>query len=352
MPTIRDVAKRAGVAPITVSRVINDGHSVSPETRQRVELAIAELDYIPNALGTSLRSKRTQTLALLLSNITNPFWTTVARGVEDTAHAHGYHVILCNTDESAEKQGEYLTFLLKKQVDGFLLVPASRRSVATLIKRKTPCVVLDRRFDDLDIDTVRGDSVGGANTLTQHLLELGHQRIALLSGPRDISSAADRAAGYLRALEDAGLGHAAQVLWGSYSQEGGAELARQALALHPRPTAFFAGNNFIAIGAMRALTVAGLRVPEDMSVVAFDDLPLAVMFDPFFTVAAQPAYEMGARATKLLVERLDGSGPENRQDIVLPTELIVRRSSMLLHRRRTQHVIDHARSQPAVARWV
>ncbi len=328
MPTIREVAKRAGVAPITVSRVINDGHSVSPETRQRVELAIAELDYIPNALGTSLRSKRTQTLALLLSDITNPFWTTVARGVEDTAHARGYHIILCNTDESAEKQEEYLTFLLKKQVDGFLLVPTSRRSVSTLMKRKTPCVVLDRRFNDLDIDTVRGDSIGGAHTLTQHLLQLGHRCIALLTGPRDVSSAADRAAGYLRALEDAGLIDLAQELWGSYSQAGGAELARQALALHPQPTAFFAGNNFIAVGAMRALAAAGLRVPEDISVVAFDDLPLAVMFDPFFTVAAQPAYDMGARATKLLLDRLDGGGPAGCQDIVLPTELIVRRSSV------------------------
>ncbi len=327
MPTIREVAKRAGVAPITVSRVINDGHSVSPETRRRVELAIAELDYIPNALGTSLRSKRTQTLALLLSDITNPFWTTVARGVEDTAHARGYHIILCNTDESAAKQDEYLTFLLKKQIDGFLLVPTSRRSVVTLLKRKTPCVVLDRRFHDLEIDTVRGDSIGGACTLTQHLLQLGHRRIVLLTGPRDVSSAADRAAGYLRALADAGLEDAAQVLWGSYSQEGGAELARQALALHPRPTAFFAGNNFIAVGAMRALAAAGLRVPEDISVVAFDDLPLAVMFDPFFTVAAQPAYDMGARATELLLDRLDGGGPPQCQDVVLPTELIVRRSS-------------------------
>src|SRR5229473_3130510 len=148
MPTIRDVAKRAGVAPITVSRVINNSGYVSQDVRQRVEQAIADLNYIPNALGPSLRSKRTQTLALVLSDITNPFWTTVARGVEDAANKRGYHVIIGNTDESPEKQEEYLLFLLKKQVDGFLLVPASSSSSRLLHKRRVPLVVLDRRIEN------------------------------------------------------------------------------------------------------------------------------------------------------------------------------------------------------------
>jgi LacI family transcriptional regulator len=327
MPTIRDVAKRAGVSPITVSRVINNDNYVRAETRQKVEQAIAELDYIPNALGPSLRSKRTSTLALVISDITNPFWTTVCRGVEDTANQHGYHIIIGNTDELPEKQEEYLQFLLKKQVDGFLLVPASLRSLDTLRKRKVPFVVLDRRIPDVAVDTVRGDSEGGAYALIQHLLELGHERIVVISGPEDVSTAADRVDGYRRALKEAGLGAAQQVYWGQYDQESGYRFTQQALQANPRPTAIFATNNFVAIGAMRALREAGLNVPADISVVAFDDLPPALTIDPFFTVAAQPAYEMARQATERLLARLGDTPPEGVQEVVLPTEIIVRKSS-------------------------
>lgn len=327
MPTIRDVARRAGVSPITVSRVINNDGYVKSETRLRVQQAIAELDYIPNSLGLSLRSKRTQTLALVISNITNPFWTTVARGVEDAANKHGYHVIIGNTDDLPDKQEEYLVFLLKKQVDGFLLVPASTRSLDTIHKQRVPFVVLDRRIDDAQVDTVRGDSEGGAYALTRHLLQLGHERIAVISGPQHVSTAIDRVAGYQRALDEAGFGDSQQVYWGLYDQESGSELTRQALMSNPRPTAIFACNNFVAIGAMRALQAAGLRVPEDISVVAFDDLPEAITIDPFFTVAAQPAYEMGQQATRLLLSRLLDNDLSAPQDVVLPIDIIVRKSS-------------------------
>jgi LacI family transcriptional regulator len=327
MTSIRDVAKRAGVSPITVSRVINNDSYVSAETRRRVEEAINELNYIPNALGPSLRSKRTQTLALVLSDITNPFWTTVARGVEDTANKHGYHIIIGNTDELPEKQEEYLVFLLKKQVDGFLLVPASSRSLDTLQKRHTPFVVLDRRVTDAEVDTVRGDSEEGAYTLTKHLIELGHQRIAIISGPQHVSTAIDRVSGYLRALSEAGLIDTQQIIWAEYTHESGSQFTKALLLSDLRPTAIFAANNFIAIGVMWALREFGLRVPQDMSVVAFDDFPLTQTIDPFFTVAAQPAYEMGEQATALLLARLAGNAPEGCQDIVLPVEIIVRESS-------------------------
>lgn len=327
MATIQDVARLAGVAPITVSRVVNNNGYVSKETRRRVEAAVIELDYIPNALGPSLRSKRTQTLALVLSDITNPFWTTVARGVEDTANKHGYHIIIGNTDESAEKQEEYLLFLMKKQVDGFLLVPASSRSIGTLQKRRVPFVVLDRSIPDGKIDSVRGDSVGGAYTLTQHLLQLGHRHIVVIAGPEHVSTAYHRVEGYLQALTEAGLEGGQQIYWGEYNQQTGYEFTQQALESKSRPTAIFATNNFIAIGAMRALREAGLRVPEDMSVVAFDDLPQAITIDPFFTVASQPSYEMGQKATSLLLERLGENTLEAPQEIVFPVEIIIRKSS-------------------------
>lgn len=327
MTTIRDVAKRAGVAPITVSRVVNNNGYVTEEKRQRVEAAIRELNYIPNTLGTSLRSKRTLTLALVLSDITNPFWTTVARGVEDTANRHGYHIIIGNTDESPQKQEDYLVFLMKKQVDGFLVVPASYQPLWTLQKHRIPFVVLDRRIPDSSVDSVRSDSVGGAYGLTKHLIGLGHERIAIITGRQDNSTAYDRLVGYRQALFEAGLSPEEQVYWGEYTQQSGYDCARQALEKEPRPTAIFATNNFIAIGVMRALREAAIRVPEDMSVVAFDDLPLAITIDPFFTVAAQPAYEMGERATQLLLSRLSNDTVSQHQEIILPIEIIVRKSS-------------------------
>ena len=328
MATIQDVAKRAGVAPITVSRVVNNNGYVSEEKRRRVEAAVLELHYIPNALGPSLRSKRTQTLAVVLSDITNPFWTTVARGIEDTANLNGYHLIIGNTDESLEKQNDYLTFLMKKQVDGFLVVPASLSPLTLLTDRQIPLVVLDRRIPGDDVDSIRCNSVGGAYQLTQHVLGLGHKSIAIISGRQDHSTALDRVHGARLAVEEAGVDDATlKVYWGEFTQASGYDYTKQLLQADPRPTAIFATNNFIAIGVMQCLRERGLDVPGDISVVAFDDLPIAITIDPFFTVAAQPAYEMGKRATQLLLARLAGDVSTKPQEIVLPVEIIVRKSS-------------------------
>ncbi len=328
MATIKDVASRAGVAPITVSRVINNKGYVSEEKRQRIKAAILELNYIPNALGPSLRSKRTQTLAVVLSDITNPFWTTVARGIEDCANQNGYHLIIGNSDESPEKQNDYLTFLMKKQVDGFLVVPASFSPLTLLTNHQIPFVVLDRWIPGERVDSVRCDSVGGAYQLTRHLLELGHRRIGLVTGRQDHSTALDRVQGARQAVADAGLDASTlQVYWGEFTPASGYDNTELLLQADPRPTAIFAGNNFIAIGVMRSLRQHGLDVPGDMSVVSFDDLPTAITIDPFFTVAAQPAYEMGQHATRLLLSRLNGNPSTEPKEIVLPVELIVRKSS-------------------------
>ena len=183
MPTIYDVAKKAGVAPVTVSRVINNSGYVSPKTRAKVEKAIEELHYSPNRLARGLRSKETNSIGLIVTDITNPFWTTVARGVEDTAQAHDFSVILCNTDEDPEKQDRYIRVLLQKQVDGFVLVPAQSDTapVELMQDNDVPVVVMDRKIP-MDIDTVRCDSEGGAYALTEHLLSQGHTHIALLGG--------------------------------------------------------------------------------------------------------------------------------------------------------------------------
>jgi len=328
--TIRDVAKQAGVAPITVSRVVNKSGYVSEETRARVEAAIAELGYVPNIIARSLRSRETRTLALILTDVTNPFWTTLARGVEDAASENGFSVIFCNTDESEDEQSRYLKVVLEKRVDGLLLVPAGESSdqVEFVRSQGVPLVLLDRRVPGVAVDSVRSDSEGAAYQLVRLLTSLGHRRIAILSGPATVSTAADRVAGYRRALVEAGVEPGQHLVYeGAFSVDSGYEMARQALVALPRPTAFFAANNFIAAGALRALRAAGLNVPDDVALVAFDDLPDSLVVEPFLTVAAQRAYEMGWRATELLLARLAGTAPQEYQDVILPTELIVRHSS-------------------------
>jgi LacI family transcriptional regulator len=330
MSTIRDVAERAGVSTMTVSRVINKSGYISQETRERVDAAIAELGYVPNTLARSLRFKQTKTLACVLTDITNPFFTTIARGVGDAASAQGFNVIFCNTDESESEQAEQLTALVQKRVDGVLLVPAasSEDAVAFLREQHVPVVILDRRVPDCSVDSVRCDSEEGAYELVRLLLTLGHRHIAALSGPAMVSTAQDRVAGYCRALAEAGVAMQQDLInFGSFTQAGGHQAARQMLALIPRPTALFAANNFIAAGAYQAAREAGLDVPKDVSIVTFDDLPAWLLMEPFMTVAAQPAYEIGRAATELLLKRLAGENLAGCQELVMPFEIIVRRSS-------------------------
>lgn len=329
-PTIRDVAKLAGVAPITVSRVVNNSGYVGQETRERVEAAIAQLGYVPNTLARGLRSRSTNILALILSDITNPFWTTVGRGVEDAASEAGFSVILCNTDESEAKQDKYLRVVLQQQVDGVLLVPVSSSAEPILFvqEQNTPVVILDRRVDCDNVDVVRCDSEDGAYQLTRLLLSQGHHHIATLSGPDYVSTAEDRVAGYRRALREAGLGADREIIiQGEFTQESGYDITRQALVMSPRPTALFTVNNFIALGALRALHDAGLHIPGDISIVSFDDQPPEFYPKPFLTVAAQPTYEIGQRATEMLLSRLTEYEPRAYQEVVLPVELIARGSS-------------------------
>lgn len=330
MATIRDVARLAGVSPMTVSRVLNGTGYTSQATRARVESAIGQLGYVPNAVARQLRSKRSHTIALVLTDITNPFFTTIARGVEDEAAGRDFGVMFCNTDESDAEEVDYLQMLIQRQVDGVLLVPASNsgESLRLLRMHRVPVVVLDRRVRSPRVDQVRSDSETGAYELVRHLVELGHRRIAMLSGRRTVSTSVDRVAGYQRALAEVGVGlDSALVLYGGYNAEAGFRMAQQVLALSVPPTAMFAANNFIAFGAIRALREAGLRVPEDISIVTFDDLPDGWVMEPFMTVVAQPAYQIGRQAAALLLERLGEVLPGPPREIVLPGTLIVRHSS-------------------------
>ena len=330
MSTIRDVAKLAGVAPITVSRVINNSDYVKQETRVRVEAAINELGYIPNTLGLSLRSRQTMTLAVVITDITNPFWTTVTRGIEDVAQANGYSTILCNTDESEDKQKQYIQMLLRRRIDGILLVPTSNdpAPIELIKKQNVPVVLMDRHVPEVDVDVVRSDSEEGAYLITNHLLSLGHQEIAMLSGPQNISTSIDRVEGYRRAFRDAGLlKKAEQIYWGEYTQESGYKMTEEMLAEFPDITALVAANNFIAIGAMKLLNEKEIRVPEEVAIVTIDDIPSTFIITPFFTVATQSALEMGKQAAQLLLNRIVGVADAPCQEVILPVQMTIRTSS-------------------------
>lgn len=335
MSTIKDVARHAGVSTMTVSRVINNSGYASAETRAKVERAIDELGFVPNALARHLRSKATRSLALVLPDITNPFFTTIARGVEDVAAAHEFAVFLCNTDESLEEESRCIEMLVQRQIDGVALVPAgsSQESFKLLRARNVPVVALDRRVST-SVDQVRSDSEAGAHRLVCHLLALGHTRIAMLTGRRSISTSADRIAGFRRALEEHGIPFdPAFVRFGGYEFEGGYAMARELLGMPSLPTAIFAANDLIAFGAIRALGEAGLSVPQDVSIVCFDDLLERWLPDPFLTVVEQGAYEIGRQGAELILERIEGKGPSKARSVILPVDFRVRRSTAAPHDR-------------------
>ena len=256
MSTINDVAKRAGVSAVTVSRVINDTGNVSAATREKVERAIEELGYVPSVMARSLRSKRTRTLALIVSDITNPFWTTIARGVEDAAQSSDYSVFLYNTDENPVKQRRCLDVVVAQRVDGVIIAPydSDAQNLAKLRQRNVPTVVVDRRIEGWDVDSVYGDSVSGAKALVHHLVSLGHRRIAVLAGPAGTSTAEDRVTGYCMALAEAGISIDHRLIRrGEYRIASGEELAGRVLDEGLGPTAVFAANNSLAVGVIQAL---------------------------------------------------------------------------------------------------
>lgn len=329
LPTISDVAKRATVSPATVSRVIHGAKNVRPATREKVERAIEELGYVPSAVAQSLRSKRTRSLALVVSDITNTFWTTVVRGVEDVAHRHDYSVLLCNTDENLAKQLRYLDVLISKQVDGIIIAPydSDSQHLHKLRSRNIPTVLIDRRIEGWDADSVCGDSVSGAWALVRHLISLGHRRIAMVSGPANTSTAEDRVVGYCMALTEASIPVDPRLIKrGEFRTVSGEELTHQLLDEGLDPTAVFAANNAIAMGVIAALEKRELRIPQDMALVCFDDFPNASRIFPFLTVVAQPAYDMGVNAAQLLLSRLDSEVSLQPRHVVLPSRLIIRHS--------------------------
>ena len=329
MATIREVAESAGVSYATVSHVINNTRVVSQETRERVLAAMSALNYRPNALARSLRQGKTNTMGLVLPDSANPFFAEISRSIEDEAFKKGYSVFLCNTELDLERELFYVDVLSKKQVDGIIFVAAGDQadSLDYLVHRNLPVVMIDRDVPNVDVDAVLTDHQLGGFLATRHLLELGHTRIACIAGPSSITPSAERIIGYRNALEQAGLAYDENlVLRGDYHAQSGLEITHAILQMKPRPTAIFALNDLMALGALRAAAEAGCSVPGDLAIIGYDDLELAHFTNPPLTTIAQPKKEIGAQAVRLLIDRMSQKSSPPRR-LVLPPELIIRRST-------------------------
>lgn len=328
--TLRDVGKTAGVSAMTVSRVINGREGVDMETQRKVEDAIEALDYVPNRIARGLISQKTATIGLIVPDVVNPFFSPVARGAEQTARRAGFRVLLCNSEGDLRLERDYINDLVSHRVEGLLLAPANdetRHSVFPLLRRDFPVVLIDRSLPNLDCDLIVSDSVAGAQRLTEHLIGVGHRDIAHITDADDTSTGRERLQGYQRALETAGIVYREElVLRTTVDQIGGYRATQQVLSRQPLPTAIFTVNNMTAVGAMQALRERGLRVPQDIGLVCFDDVEHLAVLSPFLTVIDQPAETFGSLGAQLLLERISGkAGPRSRR-IMLQTDLIIRDS--------------------------
>ncbi|MDA3626302.1 LacI family DNA-binding transcriptional regulator [Saccharopolyspora sp. WRP15-2] len=328
MATISDVATRAGVSTATVSRALNGKSSVDPALAARVLTAAAELGYRPNGPARNLRKQETAVLALIIADVENPFFTAIARGVEDVAHAAGYSVVLCNSDDEPEKEREYIDVALQERVAGVLLSPTGHGESAELLGRHTtPVVAVDRPLPNSPSDTVLVDSRLAAAEAVQHLADQGYRRIACLTGPSGVLTADDRLAGYRDGLRTAGLPESDELVRRSEFKAAGAKQAAHSLLTQPdRPDAVLVGNNMMAVGVLETCAELGMRPGRDIGVVAFDDAPWATLLDPPLTVVAQPAYDVGAVAAQLLLGRIAGERGEVTTT-TLSAHLVARASS-------------------------
>lgn len=332
MATIRDVAKLAGVSVATVSRVLNKSGYVNIETEQKVSLAIQKLKYEPNDVARGLANKKTTTIALILPDITNPFFPELSRAVEDVARMHGYTVILCNSDGHADKEKSYIEILKQKYVSGIIFASHQLNDydVEHLKKNNLPFVVLDRAPSQGACSVICSKNIEGAKLAVQHLLAVGCKKIAHIYGPQEIKTARDRLIGYEESVKDFSWYKPTLMVPGNFRLDGGMSAAKILMERHPDVDGIFVGNDLMAVGVLKTLLRLGINVPEQVAICGFDGIYLAEAVEPELTTIAQPIYEMGALAAKLLIKRIEGIVVEN-QIYELEVNLIPRNSTKKIH---------------------
>jgi LacI family transcriptional regulator len=324
MATIRDIAKKANVSVATVSAVVNSSAYVSPPLKRRVTKALKQLDYLPNEIARSLRNKKTRSLGVVIPDITNPFFTSVVRGIEDTANNSGYAVILCNSDEDHNKENLYINMLRSKHVDGLLLAAAGI-NIKYPENPKFPIVYINRIPLNPNVDSVIVNNFKGAYEATQYLIELGHTKIAMISGMPGLYTTGERLRGYKEVMASSKLPFIKEFIrQGNGRLASGYEKGMELLKLHKRPTAIFVTNNLMTLGVMKAMDELHLSCPQDVSIVGFDEVEWTDVFQ--FTTVAQPAYEMGKQSAELLISRVEGKATKEIKRIILDPTLKIRES--------------------------
>ena len=327
--TMRQIAERADVSIGTVSHVINDTAKVREKLKERVLDAIRSLGYQPSQLARGLRRNQTNIVVMIIPDITNPFFPGVVRGVEDVAYKHSFRLVLCNTDNDPQKESSYLNEMRSYRPAGWLVIPSADSEMAALLKPAaagSPVVCIDRQAPGWKGDVVLAANEAGAHSATRHLLRMGHRQLAVITGPLHLANAVERLKGFKRALSGAKVSIEPEyVQEAQFNRQSGYQAAIRLLRMLPRPTAIFACNDLMAMGVLHAARELGVRCPEDLSIVGFDDLDFAEFTAPALTSVHQSGYQLGTTAARLLLDRIDGS-KQSPQKIVLPSELKIRHS--------------------------
>jgi LacI family repressor for deo operon, udp, cdd, tsx, nupC, and nupG len=322
-----DVAKLANVSPATVSRVLSNPELVSKETRQKVLDVINEVNYKPHIVARQFRTKETKIILVVVPDITSAFFSKVLRGIEHVAVNNGYQVILGDTENDIEREKEYINLLLQKQADGMVLLTARlNKTNLEEISEHFPMVLACEYMDGLNVPTVSIDNISSARKATEHLIKLGHTKIAHITGPINVILSRDRMRGYQQAMMSHDLDiDSAYIQEGDFSFESGYNQTLKLLALENPPTAVFAFNDEMAMGAIKAAKDSGLKAPEDLAVVGFDNVKMSSVIEPNLTTINQPKYEIGKKAMELLLKLINGEAI-NKKKFVMKDELIIRES--------------------------
>jgi len=328
--SIEDVAEVAEVSIATVSRVLNKSTKVRAETVDKVVKAAKKLNYHPDRVARRMRvqSSDSLVLGLIITDVGNPFFSELARGVEDVGYKHNQAVIMCNTDENPEKEKFYINSMLSEKVSGLIIAPSAGNTdyLKELTTQDVPIVCVDRYPEGLNIDTVTIDNEMGAYHAVKRLTDLNHTRIGIINGIKGLSTTKERYMGYQRALKEANLSLQSDlVTYGNYKESGGRNAMRKLLALDEPPTAVFSTNNLMTLGCFEEMHEQDINIPDDIAIIGFDDMPWSVALNPPLTAIRQPGYELGLNAGKLLFKRL--KNPDcNPMNMVLTPELIIRKS--------------------------
>ena len=327
MATIHDVARRAKVSVMTVSRVLNKPEKVSAKTIKKVKRVMEELGYQPSQVARSLVKRRTNTIGIVMPDIKNTFFNSWFRSVEEYARRFGYTTLLCNTDEDPEDEMKLVRTFLAHRVDGILIVPHSEASVKYLMKAKVNTVLVDRVYDGIDIDFVATDHYEGAVGLTEYLIANGHRKIAILRGPGMLFPDIERYRGFSDAMKKNRIGISPRYVYNcEFMEERAFETVTRLLKDLDPPTVIFSFNSLMTIGAIKAIASLGLKIPGDISLVAYDEIPGSEIFIPGITHVQQPVEELGRNATKILITKIENPRQKVRQNIFLKPELVIRES--------------------------